>query len=104
MPRQILITLLLPALALGLTACEVKKTQEGQVSVPKYKVEQTKEGSITPPKYEVKPADVNVGVKKKSVEVPSDVQVQTKKETVDVPTVSVTPADKHEKKSGDTGQ
>ena len=46
---------------LGLTACDVKKTQEGSVTVPKYDVEKTQSGNVTLPKYEVTPPDVKIG-------------------------------------------
>ena len=59
------------ALALtGLTACDVKKTQEGNVTVPKYEVEKTQEGNVTLPKYDVKTPDVNVTTEEKVIEVP----------------------------------
>ncbi len=71
-------TLLISALAascMGLAACDVNKTQEGNVTVPKY--EKTQEGSVTVPKYEVTAPDV---------------KVETKEKTVTVPTVEITPA------------
>ena len=37
------------AAALGLTACDVQKTQEGNVQVPKYEVSKTQEGSAQLP-------------------------------------------------------
>lgn len=59
------------ALALtGLAACDVKKTQEGNVTVPKYEVEKTQEGNVTLPKYDVKTPDVNVTTEEKVIEVP----------------------------------
>ena len=59
------------ALALtGLTACDVKKTQEGNVTVPKYEVEKTQSGDVTLPKYDVKTPDVNVTTEQKVIEVP----------------------------------
>ena len=54
----------------GLTACDVKKTQEGNVTVPKYEVEKTQEGNVTLPKYDVKTPDVNVTTEQKVIEVP----------------------------------
>ena len=62
---------------LSLSACDVKKTQEGNITVPKVEVTKTKEGDITLPKYDVKTPDVSVG---------------TTEKTVTVPTVTVTPA------------
>ncbi|MBA3592882.1 MAG: hypothetical protein H0W47_03670 [Polaromonas sp.] len=75
--------------ALGLSACDVKKTQEGNITVPKVEVTKTKEGDITLPKYDVKTPDVSVGTTEKTVTVPT-VKVEEKK--IEVPTVTVTPA------------
>ncbi|MEO8656686.1 MAG: hypothetical protein ABI409_21370 [Ramlibacter sp.] len=75
--------------ALGLTGCDVKKTQEGNVTVPKYEVEKTQSGSVTIPKYEVTPPDVQVGSTEKTVTVP---KVTTEEKKIEVPTVTVTPA------------
>ena len=59
------------ALALtGLTACDVEKTQEGNITTPKYEVEKTQEGDVTLPKYDVKTPDVNVTTEEKVIEVP----------------------------------
>jgi uncharacterized lipoprotein len=77
---------------LGLAGCDVKKTQEGSVTVPKYEVEKTQQGNVTLPKYEVTPPDVKVGSTEKTVTVP---KVTTEEKKVEVPTVTVTPpADK----------
>ena len=63
--------LTLAAFALvGLTACDVKKTQEGNVTLPKYEVEKTQSGDVTLPKYDVKTPDVNVTTEPKVIEVP----------------------------------
>lgn len=75
--------------ALGLSACDVKKTQEGNITVPKVEVTKTQEGDITLPKYDVKTPDVKVGTTEKTVAVPT-VKVEEKK--IEVPTVTVTPA------------
>ena len=74
---------------LGLTACDVKKTQEGSVTVPKYDVKKTQSGNVTLPKYEVTPPDVKIGSTEKTVTVP---KVTTEEKKIEVPTVSVTPA------------
>lgn len=74
---------------LGLSACDVKKTQEGNVTAPKYEVEKTKEGNVTLPKYDVTPPSVNVGSTTTTVTVP---KVETEQRKVEVPTVTVTPA------------
>ena len=75
--------------AFGLSACDVQKTQEGNITTPKYEVEKTREGSVTPPKYEVTPPDVKVTEKEHTIEVPT---VQTEKKTIEVPSVDVIPA------------
>ena len=54
----------------GLAACDVKKTQEGNVTVPKFEVEKTQSGDVTLPKYDVTAPDVNVTTEKKVIEVP----------------------------------
>jgi hypothetical protein len=71
---------------LGLAACDVEKTQEGSVDLPRYEVEKTKEGQVTAPEYKVTPPSVDVGTKPAEVTVP---KVTTEKETVQVPTVDV---------------
>ena len=75
--------------ALGVAACDVKKTQEGNVDLPKYEVEKKAEGSVTMPKYEVTPPDVKVGTTEKTVTVPT---VKTEEKKIEVPTIQVTPA------------
>ena len=45
-------------LGAGLAGCDVKKTQEGSVTTPKF--EKTREGDVTLPKYEVTPPKVEV--------------------------------------------
>lgn len=62
-------TLAIPALALAFSACDVKKTQEGEM--PKVNVEG---GQM--PKYDVEPADVKVEQKEKTITVP-DVDIIT---------------------------
>ena len=78
-------------ISLGLAGCDVKKTQEGSVTLPKYDVKKEQSGEITPPKYEVTPPDVKVGTAEKTVTVP---KVTTEEKKIEVPTVQVTPADK----------
>lgn len=63
--------------ALGLAACDVKKTQEGNVTVPKFEVEKKQSGDVTLPKYDVTAPSVNV---------------TTTEKTITVPKVEVTPA------------
>ena len=84
--------------ALGLTGCDVKKTQEGNVTVPKYEVEKKAEGDVTLPKYDVTTPDVKVGSKETTVTVPT---IETEKKTIEVPTIDVTTA--KEKQQGKTG-
>lgn len=83
--RLILCGLVAPLCILGLTACEVRKTQEGEL--PKVDV---KGGQL--PKYDVDPAEVEVGIEKKPITVP-DVDVDVHKKTVEVPVpdVNITP-------------
>lgn len=89
-------TLVAAGLAFGLTGCDVKKTQEGSVTMPKYDVKKEQSGQVTLPKYDVTPPDVKVGSAEKTVTVP---KVTTQEKKVDVPTVSVTPAkDKDDQK------
>lgn len=75
--------------ALGLTGCDVKKTQEGNVTVPKVEVKKTQEGDVTLPKYEVTPPDVQVSTTQKTVTVPT---IKPEEKTIEVPKVTVTPA------------
>ncbi|MEO7641448.1 MAG: hypothetical protein ABIU07_08545, partial [Ramlibacter sp.] len=75
--------------ALGLAACDVKKTQEGNITVPKYEVEKTQSGDVTLPKYDVKTPDVQVSTTEKTITVPT---IKTEEKTIEVPKVTVTPA------------
>ena len=69
----------------SLTACDVKKTEEGKA--PKVTVE---EGKL--PKYDVETAKVDVTTEKKEVTVP---KVTTEQKTISVPDVNITmPGDK----------
>ena len=73
--------------ALGLTACDVKKTQEGNIDVPKFEVNKTKEGDVTLPKYEVTPPTVNVTTTEQTITVPT---VKTEEKSIELPKVEVT--------------
>jgi uncharacterized lipoprotein len=88
-------TILVPAViaaALGLAACDVQKTQEGNVSLPKYDVQKTQEGNVNLPKYDVKGPDVQVSKEEKTVTVPT---VKTEEKTITVPDVDIkTPNEK----------
>lgn len=99
MRKSILSIALISAIGtLGLAGCDVKKTQEGNVTVPKYEVNKTQEGSITPPKYDITTPDVKVGSAEKQVTVP---KVTTEKRDITVPTVEVTPAEEKAKQKED---
>lgn len=89
MLKTALITTTALAASLGLSACDVRKTQEGNVTVPKYEVEKTQQGNVTLPKYDVTAPTVSVGSTTATVTVP---KVQTEEKKIEVPTVTVTPA------------
>ncbi|MEP6823793.1 MAG: hypothetical protein ABI919_03170, partial [Ramlibacter sp.] len=67
--------------AIGLTACDVKKTQDGNITLPKYQVEKTQSGDVTLPKYDVKTPDVQVTTTEKTITVPT---VKTEEKTIEV--------------------
>ena len=69
---RFLTVLSIPGVALAFTACDVKKTQEGEM--PKVNVEGGKM-----PKYDVDPAEVRVEQEKKTITVP-DVDIITEDE------------------------
>ena len=73
----------------AIAGCDVDKTQEGNVTVPKYDVEKTQEGNVTAPRYEVTPPEVTVNKEQRTVEVPT---VKTEERQVTVPDVDVKPA------------
>jgi hypothetical protein len=81
MRSKIASILAVAALALPLAACQVKKTQEGEM--PKVDVQG---GQL--PKYDVKPAEVEISATPVEVNVP-DVNVSTEKKTIEVPKVDV---------------
>jgi len=89
MLKRTLIGSTLVMTVLGLAACDVQKTQEGEVKLPKYEVSKTQEGSAKLPEYDVKTPDVKVTTEEKTVSVPT---VKTEERTVKVPDVDVTPA------------
>jgi uncharacterized lipoprotein len=72
--------------ALGLSACDVQKTQEGKIQAPKYDVTKKQDGEVKLPKYDVTAPDVNVSKKEETVKVP---KVVTEEKKIDVPTVDV---------------
>lgn len=83
--------------AIGLVACDVEKTREGNVTVPKYEVKKTQEGDVTLPKVDVDAPSVNVTSKEKVIEVP---KIEKKEKTVVVPSIDVVPAGEKEAKAG----
>jgi hypothetical protein len=68
------------------SGCEVEKTKDGDVTLPKYDVTKTQEGNVTVPSYEVTTPDVSVQEKKVDVTVP---KVTTEKTTITVPDIDV---------------
>lgn len=72
--------------AMGLAACDVQKTADGNVQAPKYEVTKKQEGKVDLPKYDVKGPDVKVEKKETTVAVP---KVTTEEKKVEVPTVDV---------------
>ena len=102
MLKTTLTAALLTTAALGLTACDVQKTDEGNVALPKYDVKKTQEGKVDLPNYNVKTPDVDVGTTQKQVTLP-DVDVKAEKKSIEVPKVTVTTPDEKEKqaKAGD---
>ena len=93
MHKTILAAAIVSLGAIGLSGCDVKKTQEGSVTPPKYEVTKKQEGDVTLPKYDVTTPDVKVGSTEKSVTVP---KVTTEKRDISVPTVDVTTAKEKE--------
>jgi hypothetical protein len=89
MLKKLSVLSLVSLLAAGLVACDVDKTKEGDVSLPKYEVEKTKEGNIDLPKVEVTPPDIDVKKEEKTVEVPT---IKTEEKKITVPDVDLTPA------------
>jgi hypothetical protein len=93
MLKNLLTISMVTAGVLGLAACDVKKTQEGHVQVPKYEVEKKQSADVQLPKYDVTTPDVKVGSKDATVTVP---KVETEKKTIQVPTVDVKTAKEKE--------
>ena len=79
--------------ALGLSACDVKKTQEGNVTVPKYEVNKTQEGSVTLPKFDVTAPTVSVTTTEKTITVPT---VKTEEKSIELPKIEITTAKEKE--------
>ena len=83
--------------AVGLTACDVKKTQEGNVTVPKFEVNKTQEGNVTLPKFDVTAPSVSVTTTDKTITVPT---VKTEEKTIELPKLQVTTAKEKEAAAG----
>lgn len=81
----------LAAASFALVGCDVQKTAEGDVDLPKYEVAKTQEGNVQLPKYDVDAPEVSVTQTEKQVTVP-DIDVNARKETVTLPKVEITPA------------
>ncbi|MEM7689894.1 MAG: hypothetical protein AAF291_12805 [Pseudomonadota bacterium] len=80
--------------AIGLAACDVQQTEEGEMPDVDVSVE---EGNL--PEYDVDAPELKVGTTEMDVEVP-EVDVSTDTETVDVPVVGVEPGDVDEEDGG----
>ena len=85
--RAILAIAVVSITALGLAACDVKKTQEGNITVPKYEVEKTKSGDVTLPKFEVTAPSISVTTTDKTITVPV---VKTEEKKIELPKLEVT--------------
>lgn len=86
MRNQITLTALAIA-TLGLAACDVEQTEEGEMPDVDVSVD---EGNL--PEYDVDAPEVKVGTTETEVEVP-DVDVSTETTTVDVPVIGIEPGD-----------
>lgn len=82
---------------MGLSACDVDKTREGNITMPEYEVKKTQEGDVTVPKFDVNAPEVNVIPKEKVIEVPT---IQMEKKTVEVPTIDIEPARENDAAKG----
>jgi hypothetical protein len=95
--KTILTTTLIAAGAFGLSACDVKKTADGNVTVPKYEVEKKQAGDVTLPKYDVTTPDVKVTTTEKTVNVPT---IKAEEKTVELPKVEITTGKEKNKQGG----
>jgi len=101
MHKSILAAAIVSIGALGLAGCDVKKTQSGDVTVPKYEVTKKEEGNVTVPKYEVTTPDVKVGSAERTIVVPT---VKPEERKITVPTIDVTPAKEKQAAASATGK
>ena len=81
------------AAIIGMTGCDVKKTQDGNVTLPKFEVEKTKEGNVTLPKFDVTTPDVKVTGTEKTIVVPT---LRTEEKSITLPKVEITTAKEKE--------
>ncbi|WP_194725802.1 hypothetical protein [Noviherbaspirillum malthae] len=89
MLKKTLTLAMISSFALALSACDVRKTQEGNVTLPKYEIDKTQQGNLKLPEYDVKTPQVDVRKEEKTVEVPT---IKKEERTIEVPNVDVTPA------------
>lgn len=89
MLKKTLTVAMISTFALALTACDVRKTEQGDVTLPKYDIDKTQQGNLKLPEYDVKTPQVDVRREEKTVEVPT---IKKEERTVDVPNIDVTPA------------
>jgi hypothetical protein len=61
---------LVSAASIALVGCDVQKTQEGHVQMPKYEVSKTQDGDVQLPKYNVEAPKVDVTTTQKEITVP----------------------------------
>lgn len=73
---------------ISLTACDVEKTEEGEMPEVDYKPGEA-------PEYDVNTAEVDVETEKRTVETP-EVDVGTEEQEVEVPDVNVTSPDEEQ--------
>ena len=81
------------AAVIGITGCDVKKTQQGNVTLPKFEVEKTKEGNVTLPKYDVTTPDVKLTTTEKTITVPT---VKAEEKNIVLPKLEITTAKEKE--------
>lgn len=83
---NIVIAGLVAAASVALVGCDVQKTQEGNLDVPKYEVTKKQDGDVTVPKYDVTAPSVDVKTKEAEVLVP---KVGVQEETIKVPDIDI---------------
>ena len=81
------------AAVIGITGCDVKKTQQGDLTLPKFEVEKTKEGNVTLPKYDVTTPDVKLTTTEQTIVVPT---VKSEEKNIVLPKLEITTAKEKE--------